>query len=237
MSRKDVVMTAAMSVPRYPMPDAGKPLPVLVVGDTHSARFRARATIEAGGLDVLDDVSPEQALEHLDGRPHLSAIWIELDEAPALAVRRLLERSDRNGRAAGFGVVVATRLEHVDEVLCDLSNAVDLLVNADDVERVATLSLACNRSANPSVRELSPEASAARLRQLSEEVSRIAAALSRLSSASAGPPLFSGHDGATPGRYAGGVRRRAASDHQGKAPALGLSARRPLRRSRVGHAA
>jgi DNA-binding MarR family transcriptional regulator len=190
MSRKDVVMTAAMSVPRYPMPDAGKPLPVLVVGDTHSARFRARATIETGGLDVLDDVSPERALDHLDGRPHLSAIWIELDEAPALAVRRLLERSDRDGRAAGFGVVVATRLEHVDEVLCDLSNAVDLLVNADDVERVATLSLACNRSANPSVRELSPEASAARLRQLSEEVSRIAAALSRLSSASAGPPLF-----------------------------------------------
>lgn len=182
-------MTAAVSVPRYDLPETEVRLPVLVVGDTHVSRYRARATVEASGWDVLEALTPEQALDRLEARQRLAAIWIELDEAPALAARRMLERADREGRAAKHGVVVATRIEHVDEVLCDLSGAVELLVNADEVERVATLSLACSHASNSRVLEMSSEASAARLRQLSEEVSRIAAALSRLSTVSNGPPL------------------------------------------------
>jgi DNA-binding MarR family transcriptional regulator len=165
-------------------------MPVLVVGDSHATRFRARATVEAAGWDVLADLSPEQSLDLLDNGLVVAAIWIELDEAPTLAGRRLLERADTQTRAQQRAVVVATRLEHVDEVLCDLSGSADLLVNADEMERVATLSLACSRPSGAAVHDMAPEASAARLRQLSEEVSRIAAALARLSSSSAnGPPL------------------------------------------------
>lgn len=181
-------MTAAVPFAFSSPHDQGR-LPVLVVGDTHGSRYRARASVEASGWSVLDDLTPEGALDRLERRPALSAIWIELDEAPTLAARRFLERADGEGRHSALGLVVATRLEHVDQVLCDLSGRFDVLVNADDVERIATLSLACSRSCQSSVRDMSSEASASRLRQLSEEVSRIAGALSRLSTASSGPPL------------------------------------------------
>lgn len=188
MSKEDVVMTAAMPI-RYDQPqDPEKRRTVLVAGDTHAARFRARSTVDAAGLDVLDDLPPEQALDLLSGPLRLDAIWIELDNAPSLAARRLLERADALSCRLKVGLIIATSLEHVDEVLCGLSASADLLVGADEVERAGTLLLACGKSLE-TVGETGPAASAARLRQLSEEVSRIAAALSRLSTSSGGLPL------------------------------------------------
>lgn len=182
-------MTAAVPFFSHSYGGEERRRPVLVVGDTHSARYRARATVEASGLDVLDALTPEQALDRLDKAPGLAAVFIELEETPTLAARRLLERTDQQAHASGTMLVVATWLEHVDDVLCDLSGSAELLVNADELERVAALSLACSDTQGAAVREMPAEASAARLRQLGEEVSRIAAALARLSSASAGPPL------------------------------------------------
>lgn len=145
--------------------------------------------MEASGLTVLDALTPEQALDRLEAGPSLSAIWIEFEEAPTLAGCRVLERADAPARSRALPVVVATKVQHIDDVLCGLSDAVDLLVDADEVERVATFALACSEASNPRVFDMSSEASAARLRQLSEEVSRIASALARLSSTSNTPPL------------------------------------------------
>ena len=164
--------------------------PIMVVGDTPSARQRARHAAELSGLRTLSDLSPAEAVEALEERATLSALWIELDEGPTLPVRRLLARAAREAARKSFGVVVATRLEQVDEVLCDLADAdVELLVNADEMERLAAISLAIQPQHVGSARDVASDASAARLRQLSEEVSRIASTLARLSTASAGPPL------------------------------------------------
>jgi DNA-binding MarR family transcriptional regulator/CheY-like chemotaxis protein len=164
--------------------------PIMVVGDTPAARQRARHTSELSGLRTLSELSPAEAIEALEERPTLSALWIELDEEPSLPVRRLLERAGREAARKKFGVVVAARMEQLNAVLADLADAdVELLVNADEMERLAGLSLAIQPQHIGSARDVASDASAARLRQLSEEVSRIGSILARLSTASAGPPL------------------------------------------------
>lgn len=182
-------MTAATSSLRYDNADPVR-APIMVVGDTAAARNRARSIAQLSGLRTLSDLSPTEAMENLDERATLSALWIELDEEPTLPVRRLLERAGREAARKRFGVVVATRLEQLDEVVASLADSdVELLVNADDIERLSTLSLALAPKQIGAARDVASDASAARLRQLSEEVSRIASTLARLSTASAGPPL------------------------------------------------
>jgi DNA-binding MarR family transcriptional regulator len=182
-------MTVATSPLLYDHAEVAR-APIMVVGDTASARERARTTAELTGLRTLCELTPAEALEALEERATLSALWIELDEEPTLPARRLLERAGREAARKQFGVVLATRLEQVDMVLADLADAdVELLVNADEIERLATLSLAIQSQGIGSARDVASDASAARLRQLSEEVSRIASTLARLSTASAGPPL------------------------------------------------
>lgn len=182
-------MTAATSSLRYDNADPVR-APIMVVGDTAAARNRARYIAQLSGLRTLSDLSPTEAMENLDERATLSALWIELDEEPTLPVRRLLDRAGREAARKRFGVVIATRLEQLDEVIASLADSdVELLVNADDVERLSTLSLALAPKQIGAARDVASDASAARLRQLSEEVSRIASTLARLSTASAGPPL------------------------------------------------
>ena len=165
--------------------------PIMVVGDTASARARARSTAGATGLSLLRDLTASEALDMLDERVTLSALWIELDEPLSPAERALLRRADRETGRRQFGVVVSTRLAHIDEVLSELGDAgVDLVVDGDEAERLATMALAAApRDARHQVHDIAADTSAARLRQLSEEVSRVAAALSRLSTVSSGPPL------------------------------------------------
>lgn len=228
-------MTAARSACRHDLYEDMRP-PIMVVDDTHAARFRGRATVEASGFDVLPELTPADALDALEQQSSLSAIWIELDETPSLAARRLLERADRESARRMVKVVVATPLEHIDDVLKDLPDgSVDLLVNANEAERIAALALVMARS-DKSLRDVASDASAARLRQLSEEVSRIAATLARLSSASPDLPLVR-NDGCSPMRPAGGFGRRLTCHDSGAAHAGGLPAGGPVCRSSLGYAA
>lgn len=184
-------MTAAQSVLSYDSAPSSR-APILVVGDSSAARLRGRMTAETTGLRILGEASPSEALGSLDEQVRLSALWIELDKGPDVAAQRLLQRADREAKRGSFGVVVAARLPFIDEILCELSGSsdLDLVVDADEAERLATMALACApRDGHRRLSDVASDASAARLRQLSEEVSRIASALSRLSTASSGPPL------------------------------------------------
>ncbi len=65
------------------------------------------------------------------------------------------------------------------------SDSVELLIDADEAERAAALALAVNICRHPTrLSDVATDKNAARLRQLSEEVNRIASTLARLS---AGP--------------------------------------------------
>lgn len=182
-------MSRAFAQPLY---DQGPGLPpVLVIGDTPTARSRARRTVDDSDFETAGTLSLDEAAGELGRRAVLSAIWLEFDEAPTAAGATVLESVGKAAARLGSGLVVSTRLQHLDDVMLSLGSAdAELLVDAEDYERLGSLSLAASRL-QPQGRaaDSGNEASAARLRQLSEEVSRIAAALARLGSMSAQPPL------------------------------------------------
>jgi DNA-binding MarR family transcriptional regulator len=82
-----------------------------------------------------------------------------------------------------MGAVISAPLPLVDRVMARVhDSSVELLVDASLAERAAALALAtARRTVGPRLHDVSKEPSAARLRQLSDEVSRIAATLARLS--------------------------------------------------------
>jgi hypothetical protein len=149
--------------------------------------FRAEKAIEGSGLRVGGKLSVESARERLEKQAAASAIWVEVDcdcGRPMDDLLMLLSREAAEGRYAA--VVSTTAPETVDALDARLQNgAVELLINADDVERLAALAIAsAEREVRLRVSDVASDKNAERLRQLSEEVSRIASTLARLS---AGP--------------------------------------------------
>ena len=169
---------------------AQQPPPILVIGDTASARDKARVTAESAGFMVSRLLPLDEAVERLGEQAGLPPIWLELAEAPGLTGQRLLERLGRRNSARREALVVSTKLEHLDEVLLTFGgDFLELLVEASEEERIAALSFVVASLQVEGARDASTEANAARLRQLSDEVNRIAVALARLSTASNQPPL------------------------------------------------
>ena len=83
---------------------------------------------------------------------------------------------------------MSTKLQRwIDLLAAKVSSpAIHLLIDPTPTERIATLAVV-QASASASFRENSPERTEARLKQLSDEVNRIAGALARLSSAPISP--------------------------------------------------
>lgn len=152
--------------------------PVLLVAASEKARRKAEEAIEQCGLRCAA-VSAADVSDRLQLQGDASAVWVELEgDEPALD--DLFRDPNPWTR---FPLIVASPLSLVDPVMAALADRpVDVLIDPDIVERVTSLSLAtAGRGFAASVQEVSGEPSAARLRQLSDEVGRIAATLARLS--------------------------------------------------------
>lgn len=157
--------------------------PVLVAGSSAAARARAVTLVEAAGLRLAAAVEIEQAVERLDAQAAARAVWIELDRDGGAPLDRLLDRVDADAGAGRYAAIVAATAGLVDPVAARLaSGRVELLVDESEAERVAALALACSLP-RPGARlsDIASDNNAARLRQLSDEVGRIAATLARLS--------------------------------------------------------
>ena len=164
--------------------------PILVAGSSVAARARAIAQVEAAGLRLAAAVPIEGALERLDQQARASAVWIELDRDQGEPLDRLLDRIDRDAAAGDYAAIVAAPASMLDPVSARLTRGrVELLVDDghhDDAgARVAALALALSLPRGGTrLSDVATDGSAARLRQLTDEVGRIAATLARLS---AGP--------------------------------------------------
>jgi hypothetical protein len=113
-----------------------------------------------------------------------SAVWVELDRDGGAEMDEVLDCISGNAADGRFCAVVSTTPELIDAVAARVeSAAVELIVNADEAQRLAALALAAARSSMcERVMDIAADQSAERLRQLGDEVSRIAATLARLSS-------------------------------------------------------
>lgn len=196
--------------------------PALIVGDSPGAIGRGRATVDGLGLRVSGDVPVAEALDRLDAQASLAALWIEIerDEGPALDA--LLDRANLLA-ASGVAVVVSARSELVDPISARIDDpSIAVLLDATEAERAAALAVACVGQQLPaSLNDVAAERQSERLRQLSDEVGRIAATLARLSTGPDGEPMRSGM-----------VGHAIAPANNDEAPAVSLPALRTIIRAR-----
>jgi len=118
------------------------------------------------------------------------ALWVELDRDCGEQMDEIIRRVNYDVSRGFYAAVVSVTGALVDPVSAQIDDdAIDVLIDANEAERTAALALAVSRHAQGAVADVGRDRSAERLRQLSEEVSRIASSLARLSTGPIVPPL------------------------------------------------
>jgi len=147
---------------------------------------KAVRTLEAVDCRIADRMALEHACERMERQIAASAVWLEVDRDCGPALDALLDYVDGKVSDGRFAAVVSTTAELIDPIAARLHNrSIELIIDADDAQRAAALAIAkAQAGIGERVSDVASDQSAARLRQLSDEVSRIAATLARLS---AGP--------------------------------------------------
>ena len=104
---------------------------------------------------------------------------------------RVIRRLNYDVSRGYYAAVVSVTSPLVDAVSAQIDeDAVDVLIDANEAERTAALALAASRyGVSAGFSDVGRDRSAERLRQLSEEVSRIASSLARLSTGPIVAPL------------------------------------------------
>ena len=173
-----------------PLADYAGPPPVLLAASSSRASTRAAATIEAAGFRIAA-VPLEDALDRIAIQAAASAIWVEVDEDGGASLDRLLDRIDAEAGSGRFPAIVSAPMSLIDAVDARLQDrSVTLLIDPTDADRAAALALAtARRGEGTRLNDVASEASALRLRQLSDEVSRIATTLARLSTVPGAPSV------------------------------------------------
>jgi len=163
--------------------------PVLLAASSGEAMSRAERTLSSHGLRIGARLAIEEALPRISMQPSASAIWVELDRDCGEPLDALLGRIKLDVSSGSYGGIVSTIPELIDPVSAQLADSdVDLIVDADEVDRTVALATAlAKHRMPPRISEAASDRSAERLRQLSEEVSRIASTLARLSAGPGAP--------------------------------------------------
>ena len=172
--------------------------PILIVADTDAATDRAVRAVESSGIRIGDKVDVAAAADRLALQAAASAVWIELDSDGGPAMDRLLEQVNSDARSHRYAAVISAPAELIDAVAARVDEpAVEQIFDGSQLDRSAALALALANHNRPlRLADAASDKSAARLRQLSDEVSRIASTLARLS---AGPGAASKPDVKTVG--------------------------------------
>jgi DNA-binding MarR family transcriptional regulator len=184
--------------------------PVLIAADSPSAHERARRTVLASGLRAVEALDIEDAPARIQRQAAASALWIELDGEFGAPVDRLLDQVCHDIGHGRYFAIVSTQSQLIDPITAKIGGAdIEVLIDADDGERAAALALAfALRGEAILVHDVASDKNAVRLRQLSDEVSRIAATLARLSTGptQAARPVETGKDSDAPAVSAETVR-------------------------------
>lgn len=151
---------------------------VTLVADGEVALRRARRLLEEDDSFAIRTLQlPELNSVRASG----DLLWVELADAPPAEAVELLDAVQQHAASRSASSVVSATEEWIDLIAARIvSPDVTVLITADDVDRIAALGLATAVQTS-GVRDNSADRSEGRLKQLSEEVNRIAMALARLS--------------------------------------------------------
>jgi DNA-binding MarR family transcriptional regulator len=164
--------------------------PVLIAASSDEAKARAVVTAEAGGFRSIA-FKIDEAIDRIAIQGAVSAIWVEIDEDAGQPLDDLLELVESEAAAGDRPVVISAPMLLVDPISARITDpSVELLVDASASDRVSALSLVTARRKMPHrLHDVSRDSGTVRLRQLSDEVSRIAATLARLSVGPSSPAI------------------------------------------------
>ena len=164
--------------------------PVLLTGTSGPAMRRAEATVKASGLRIGARLPIDEALDRLKVQASAKAVWLELDRDCGEQMDEIIRRVNYDVSRGFYAAVVSVTAALVDPVSAQIDDdAIDVLIDANEAERTAALALAVSRHSKGAAADVGRDRSAERLRQVSEEVSRIASSLARLSTGPTLPPL------------------------------------------------
>jgi hypothetical protein len=163
---------------------------VLIAGDSEAARERAGRTVSASGFRIADRVGLDGAVDRIDRQVSASALWVELDEDGGEAMDALLDRLNADAARGRYSAVVAAGADLVDPVMARLTDhSVQLVIDGSEADRTAALAVAVSGADKiDRLSDIATDRNSERLRQLSDEVGRIAATLARLSTGPGAPP-------------------------------------------------
>lgn len=158
---------------------------VLVFGDTPGARARGEIAAAAAGWRLGCSLDLAGAPDRLDLQAGVDAVLVELDGAGNGVLDALLDRIERDARAAAYRAMIVFPPEAIDAVTARIAHPdIALLCDPDPVERAAALAMALSKN-GPWLSDSARDGEE-RLQHLGEEVARIAAALASLSSEALG---------------------------------------------------
>ena len=166
------------------------PAPILIAGDSAAARQRAQRTIEASGMRIGASLGLDDALGRIALQASASAVWVELDEDQGERMDRLLDRVRSEAEEGRCPVVVAGSGALIDPLMSRLGESpVELVIDGSEMDRSAALAIALSGAhRSDRLSDVASDQNNARLRQLSDEVSRIASTLARLSTGPSAVP-------------------------------------------------
>jgi DNA-binding MarR family transcriptional regulator len=164
--------------------------PILIGASSDAAMARAVRTVEAAGARIGGTMMLPSACARIERQVAASTIWLELDRDSGAETDEVLDCIARNADEGRLTAIVSTSAALIDLVAARIDGAdVELIVDADDAQRAAALAIAAARAGvRPILSDIASDQNAERLRQLSDEVSRIAATLARLSTGPAAAP-------------------------------------------------
>ena len=157
--------------------------PVLIIGSSDSARQRAMRSVAACGFRIADSVDLGSAPARMRLQGRASALWVELDLADGNEADPTLEQLAVEVGEGRYGAVIAAPASLIDPLAARFNDTgIELVIDGSDAERAAALALVTSGAHRPdTLDDVASDQNNARLRQLSDEVSRIAATLARLS--------------------------------------------------------
>jgi CheY-like chemotaxis protein len=154
---------------------------VLVFADSNAGRAAAAAAVRAAGGRVGAALPIARAVERLDDQASLDAVMLDVSEDHGDLLDRLLDRLDHAARTGRHASVVTLTPALIDIVAARASHGdITLLCTPDPLERTAAIGMAFVRR-ETRLHDMGAEGGTVRLRQLSEEVGRIARTLAALS--------------------------------------------------------
>ena len=165
---------------------------VLVIGSGPASLARAEAAVAAAGCRMLGPVDVGAAEERLELQASLAAALLEVDEDGGPTLDALLHRLSAGVEAGHYGAVVIAPRELTDVVAARAPNAIHLC-EPTQAERITAIHTAGAPRAFR-LNDIGAENRELRLRQLSDEVGRIAEVLARLSEGRAAAATSKGVD-------------------------------------------